>query len=203
MSRLLCSLCHRPKLACICQFASPVDNDILVVVLLHPKEVKQSKGTLPLLAHSLSNIVIIEGEDFSHNEQLNDILAQYNQQAALLYPSETAGVLLKSVSSTAIANHNDYNCLILLDATWKKAYRMYMLSKNLQLINHIALPENLVGRYEIRKTNKKNALSTLEACCYALEILESSPNKYQGLLEKFVEFNQFQLSFKSKIIHKD
>jgi DTW domain-containing protein YfiP len=78
-----------------------------------------------------------------------------------------------------------------------------MLSKNLQLINHIALPENLVGRYEIRKTNKKNALSTLEACCYALEILESSPNKYQGLLEKFVEFNQFQLSFKSKIIHKD
>ena len=196
MSRLLCSICHRPKLACICQFASPIHNEILVVVLLHPKEVKQSKGTLPLLAHSLSNIIIIEGEDFSHNEQLNDILAQYGQQAVLLYPTETAGVLSNLVSSASTPSHKDYKCLVLLDATWKKAYRMYMLSKNLQLINHITLPENIIGQYDIRKTNKKNALSTLEACCYALEILETSPNKYQGLLEKFVEFNQFQLSFK-------
>ncbi|MCJ8320584.1 MAG: DTW domain-containing protein [Colwellia sp.] len=191
MSRLLCSTCQRPKLACICQFVSTINNDILVVVLLHPKEVNQSKGTLPLLAGSLSNLLVIEGENFNDNKQLNNILAKYNQQVALLYPSEDAAEV-----SNLKSNNGDYKCLILLDATWKKAYRMYMLSKNLHLISHIALPENIVGQYAIRKTNKKNALSTLEACCYALEILENSPCKYQGLLEKFVEFNQFQLSFR-------
>jgi len=191
MSRLLCSTCQRPENACICQFVSTINNDILVVVLIHPKEVNQSKGTLPLLAGSLSNFLVIVGENFTDNQQLNHILAMYKQQVALLYPSEDAAVI-----SSSNGDKGGNKCLILLDATWKKAYRMYMLSKNLHLINHIALPENIESKYEIRKTNKKNALSTLEACCYALEILENSPCKYQGLIEKFVEFNKFQLSFR-------
>lgn len=195
MSRLLCTTCQRPNIACICQFVSAINNDILVVILLHPKEVNQTKGTLPLLASSLSNLLVIEGENFSGNEQLNEILIKYKQRVALLYPSDDA-VVVSDFSSNSKKQSVDYKCLILLDATWKKAYRMYMLSKNLHLIDHIALPDNLIGQYEIRKTNKTNALSTLEACCYALEILEDSPNKYQGLLEKFVEFNQFQLSFR-------
>jgi len=194
MSRPLCKTCQRPKLACICPFISPVNNSILVVVLLHPKEVNQSKGTLPLLAHSLSNRLVIEGENFSENEQLNDILVQYKHRVALLYPSETAAVL--SSSSVDFSDGNKYKCLILLDATWKKAFRMYMLSTNLKSIDHIALSANIVGQYKIRKTNKKNALSTLEACCYALGVLESSPEKYVNLLQNFVDFNQFQLSFR-------
>ena len=195
MSRLLCTTCQRPKIACICQFVSAITNDILVVILLHPKEIGQTKGTLPLLANSLSNLLVIEGEDFSSNEELNKILIKYKHEVALLYPSDDA-VVVSDLSSNTQGESDVYKCLILLDATWKKAYRMYMLSKNLHLIDHIALPDNLIGQYEIRKTNKNNALSTLEACCYALEILENSPDKYQRLLEKFVEFNQFQLSFR-------
>jgi len=194
MSRPRCKTCQRPKLACICPFISPINNDILVVVLLHPQEVNQSKGTLTLLAHSLSNRLVIEGENFSENEQLNAILVQYKHQVALLYPSETAAVLSSSVVD--VSAENNYKCLILLDATWRKAFRMYMLSTNLQSIDHLALSANIVGQYKIRKTNKKNALSTLEACCYALTVLESSPDKYQDLLENFVDFNRFQLSFR-------
>ena len=201
MSRPLCSTCQRPQLACICQFISSIDNNVLVVVLLHPKEVNQSKGTLPLLAHSLTNCLVIEGEDFSDNEQLNQLISRYRHQIALLYPSDSAIVLTKLTEDTLPEKYNvsdgsNYKCLILLDATWKKAYRMYMLSKNLQLIDHLVLPDDLIGQYTIRKTDKKNALSTLEACCYALEILEKSPNKYQKLLDGFIGFNQFQLSFR-------
>ncbi len=200
MSRLFCSVCQRPQVSCICQFVTAINNDVLVVILLHPKEVSQSKGTLPLLANSLSKVVVVEGENFSDNEQVNQILARYGDQAALLYPSEDAVIISASDTNSASVSSgghiDNYQCLILLDATWKKAYRMYMLSKNLHVINHVTLPENLIGKYEIRKTKKKNALSTLEACCYALEILENSPEKYQGLLRRFVEFNQFQLSFR-------
>ena len=193
MPRLLCPICQRPKPACICQFIAEVENDVLIIVLLHPNEVKQSKGTLPLLANGLSRCIVIEGENFSHNDQLNHLLAQYGQQAALLYPSEQSVNLSQLTQS---ANTQNIHCLILLDATWKKAYRMYMLSENLHHIQHVTLPDDLLGQYHIRKTSKKNGLSTLEACCYALQIVEQTPNKYQNMLDKFVEFNHFQLSFR-------
>jgi DTW domain-containing protein YfiP len=87
--------------------------------------------------------------------------------------------------------------LILLDGTWKKAYKMFKLSKNLCGLPQISLPEALAsaGQYHIRKVAKKNALSSLEACCYALELFEKN-DKYQQLIDKFVEFNAFQLSFR-------
>jgi DTW domain-containing protein YfiP len=103
--------------------------------------------------------------------------------------------------------------LVIIDGTWKKAYRMFMLSKKLQGLPQVCLPKSIAcsGNYSIRKVAKKNALSSLEATCYALAMLESADNKtgtgttviganfagnYQPLLEKFKQFNIFQLSFR-------
>jgi len=157
------------------------------VVLLHPKEVNQAKGTLDLLANSLTKCTVIEGENFSDNRVLLDILSYYGDNVALLYPSEKA-LLLESagrvdnvsnlndadgaaeimilieppsqqIDNNYVSEKNKVKCIILLDATWKKAYRMYQLSRNLHRIKHLALPEYLVGQYAIRKTKKEHALS--------------------------------------------
>ena len=199
MSRVCCTDCHRPKIACICDFITSTTNEIHVVALVHPNEIKQAKGTLPLLSKSLNNCTVIEGENFTNNQVFNDLLMQYKDEVVLLYPSEQA-IKLPAVYKTDNYNTDSQisrcRCLIILDGTWKKSYRMYQLSLNLHHIPHFVLPDNLVGQYKIRKTMKKNALSTLEACCYALEILENEPDKYQTLLNNFVQFNHFQLSFR-------
>jgi len=86
------------------------------------------------------------------------------------------------------------------------------LSHNLQAIAQVCLPDVLAnsGQYLIRKVAKKNALSSLEACCFALALLDSKLDEkevdvaklhvncglYQDLLNKFAQFNQFQLSFR-------
>ena len=200
MSRINCQQCGRPEVACICAFITPIKNKLPIVILLHPREVNQSKGTLTLLERSLSNCQVIIGEDFSENSQLNEILSIYGDKAYLLYPHATAEPMNDFILSVKY-NVEDVcanSCLILLDATWKKAYRMYMLSNNIQRLPKLQLPNGIMGHYKIRKTNKENALSTLEACCHALSLLESKPNKYQGLLNNFIKFNQFQLSFKQK-----
>lgn len=195
MSRITCNKCHRPQKTCICQFTIPIDNQCLVIVLLHPNEAKQAKGTLPLLTGSLKNMVVFQGENFSDHNEFNKILMSFGEQVALLYPSEQA--LEVPLFGGEAVHKTDIKCLILLDATWKKAFKMYKLSTNLHHIRHLALPEQCLGQYHIRKTNKKNALSTLEACCYALEMLElPSANNYQLLIDKFVKFNNFQLSFR-------
>ncbi|WDE13753.1 tRNA-uridine aminocarboxypropyltransferase [Thalassomonas haliotis] len=194
MSRQYCCQCQRPEKACICHLMTDVDNIPHVVVLQHPSEVGQTKGTLPLLAGSLKSATVLVGEDFCEHEELKQLLEHYRDNIYLLYPSEDALTLGSGqyVAGQAISGKS---CIILLDGTWKKAYRIYMLSKVLHQIPHLCLPADLTGRYQIRKTAKKNALSTLEACCYALGIIENNPQKYRNLLEQFVKFNQFQLSF--------
>ncbi len=214
MSRTLCQHCQRPTKACICTFITPINNAIPVVILQHPNEVNHSKGTVALLAKSLEHCQIIIGEDFSDNPELAQVLSQYH--AMLLYPSEKSEVL--SLQSSNKSKRKDITkelCLIMLDGTWKKAYRMFMLSKNLHSLPQVCLPESLAnsGQYLIRKVAKENALSSLEACCYALALLEDDGEsyivqrvksneehldlyRYQPLLNKFAQFNQFQLSFR-------
>ena len=240
MSRALCQQCQRPKNACICAFAVKIDNDIPVIVLQHPNEVSQSKGTVSLLKQSLIQCEVIVGENFENSAVLLQRLKQYEGNIVLLYPSEHAITLdysqetkqkliqdcntdlnveitseksnnnesvsidenvVKSIISQdnlPIITHSELNniqCIIILDGTWKKAYRMFMLNPCLHKIKHIVLPVGISSLYEIRKTKKDNALSSLEACCHALARLENNPEKYQVLLSSFVKFNQFQQSF--------
>jgi DTW domain-containing protein YfiP len=203
MSRVICQQCQRPEKSCICSFAINIDNQLPVIVLQHPSEVKQSKGTVSLLQQSLANVEVIVGEFFDECEVLKQRLRQYEGKIALLYPSEQAIELSFTSANSANNNPIDYidnqlneiKCIILLDGTWKKAYRMFMLTPCLHHIIHIVLPQGITSLYEIRKTNKANALSSLEACCHALARLENEPEKYQSLLNNFVKFNQFQQSF--------
>jgi DTW domain-containing protein YfiP len=192
MSRPYCNLCQRPQVSCICHLIHPTKNDIHVVVLQHPSEEKQSKGTVKLLSQSLASCQLLIVEDFTNHHVLLDILKQYKNHIALLYPSEQAEVIRKNSDNQP---ESEIRCVILLDGTWKKAYRIYMMNKVLQEIPHRILPDNIIGQYHIRKTKKHGALSTLEACCHGLAIMENDTKKYAGLLEQFIKFNQMQLSF--------
>jgi DTW domain-containing protein YfiP len=203
MSRVLCQQCQRPEKACICTFTVAIDNQIPVIVLQHPSEVKQSKGTVSLLQQSLTNCEVIVGETFTDSDILRRRLIQYADKIVLLYPSKQA-VTLNFPALTITDNNqsegierklSEIKCIIILDGTWKKAYRMFMSNSCLHNINHIVLPQGIASLYEIRKTKKDHALSSLEACCHALARLENEPEKYQNLLNSFVQFNQFQQSF--------
>lgn len=203
MSRECCNICLRAKIACVCHLFVQIENKVHVVVLQHPNEVKQAKGTVTLLANSLSNCEVIVGENFQSDELFNRILARYKNAIALLYPSEEALVLTPNLlteqvtpkASSINAMVEIPQCIILLDGTWKKSYKMYQLNQGLHHIPHLTLPDNLVGNYRIRSTRKAQALSSLEACTYALSLLENDTSKYQTLLNSFDQFNDFQLSF--------
>jgi len=204
MSRDLCQQCQRPIKACICAFAVSIDNNIDVIVLQHPSEIKQSKGTVGLLQQSLTNCEVIVGETFDQCQVLAQRLSHYGEKVVLLYPSEQAltvnfsalnVVKKRSLHECRENQLGEIKCMIILDGTWKKAYRMFMLNSCLHKIKHVVLPAGITSLYHIRKTKKANALSSLEACCHALARLENAPEKYQTLLNNFVKFNQFQQSF--------
>jgi DTW domain-containing protein YfiP len=194
MAREHCSECQRPLPTCICTFITNIDNDIHVIVLQHPLEVKQAKGTVTMLAKSLNKCSVFVGENFTDNIELHKLLDRYQEHAFLLYPSEHSKVIDRQRESKQKGK-----CLILLDGTWKKAYRMFMLNPFLHVLPQLTLPSGIESGYKIRKTTKSGALSSLEACTHALMLLEGESEEYQKLLNNFVKFNEFQLSFNKNL----
>lgn len=195
MTRAICNHCERPIKTCICCYFTQTANKVNIIVLQHPSEVKQTKGSVALLKHSLSNCTVFVGEDFTEHQQLQTLIKLYADDLALLYPSEDAEELTGSNYVLGRSN-KPLSTLIVLDGTWKKAYKLFQLNPFLHQLTHVKLANNVESLYAVRKTNKVGGLSTLEACCHALACLEGDDNKYQKLLKNFVEFNEMQLAFR-------
>lgn len=198
MARDICLGCNKPQKSCICQFFSPVENQVNVIILQHPKEVGHAKGTAPLLLGSLAKVTLFEVENVDEHHELLTLLSELKEQCVLLFPTEQSIELSGGKNINTLGNALQMKCIVLIDATWRKALKMYRLSQTLQSLQTVHLPESIEGKYLIRKTKKNNALSTLEACCHSLTLLENDPLKYQSLINSFEKFNQFQLSFRPK-----
>ncbi|WP_371189080.1 tRNA-uridine aminocarboxypropyltransferase [Thalassotalea maritima] len=188
MSRQYCTRCERPLVTCICDCIRPIDNQVEICFLQHPSESKQAKGSVKLAHLCLNKSRIIVGENFTNNDELNQMLQRPRQQAYLLYPSESA-----TVATPMAAKLQANTLLIVLDGTWKKAYKMLQLSKNVQALPRLTLDKQIKSQYVIRKHHKPTDVSSLEACAHALAILEHNQMRYQPLFDAFAQFNKQQI----------
>ena len=198
MARAHCSNCGCPAVRCVCKFIVATNNDVELIVLQHPKEVNHPKGSGALLINSLVACRHFIGENFDEQIDFQHYLAQLKQSLNTVYvmfPSEHSTLISEVIASPKQNGQNNI-ALIVLDGTWKKAYKMYQLSTSLHAYPQVHLPDNFISLYQIRKTKKANALSTLEASCHALGVLENNVERYQGLLKSFTHFNHYQLSFR-------
>lgn len=182
-----CPQCGKAQKACICPFIQRIDCDVPVIVLQHPSEVHQAIGTARILSLSLPCCQRIVGEDFTDNNTLNSLLGS-DTNYALLYPAEHALPI-----NTWQPQESRKRGLILLDGTWRKAFKIYQLSKNLQTLPCVSLNDIQKGNYRIRKSPKDGGLSTVEAGFYALSALTGNRQKYQPLIAAFNEMIEFQI----------
>ncbi|PKF51025.1 tRNA-uridine aminocarboxypropyltransferase [Enterovibrio nigricans] len=183
-----CEQCGKAKKACICHLITRIDSDIPVVVLQHSSEVNQPIGTARILSLSLPNCTLIVGEDFSSNEQLNSLLSKGDTEYALLYPAETATPI-----NQWTPKETKQQGIILLDGTWRKAFKMYQLSNNLQALPCVMLDERANGNYRIRKSPKEGGLSTVEAGFHALAKLSGDTERFTPLIDAFNGMIEFQI----------
>lgn len=139
---------------------------------------------------SLANSRCFIGEDFTHHQELNHLLCEEGYQHWLLYPSDKAYPLSDLTQKNAATGKLR---VILLDGTWKKAFKMWQLSSNLHALPCVKLPDNLVGNYVIRKAPSENSLSTLEAGYHLLSLLEPQRD-FTPLLTAFHNMIEFQIA---------
>ena len=179
----MCAACLRPASACICRWIAPVDTAVDLLILQHPMEVANAKGSARLLHLSVARSVLVTGEVFDPAE-LPALLMADGRTPVLLYPATpgaAAPVLDPAVPRTPSALR-----LVVLDGTWRKSRKMLHLNPPLQSLPRLALEGMPPSRYRIRKAHAPDQLSTLEAACHALAQLEGGT--FQPLLDAFDGF---------------
>jgi DTW domain-containing protein len=199
LKRPICPSCQRPHSSCICQWIISISNTVEVVILQHPLEVKQAKGSARLLHLSLPHSRLVTGEVFAEPE-LQALLyepfgiqpaAAGPKRAILLYPETPDD---RTLSTTPPPLAPDWLAepaqlrLIVLDGTWRKSRQMLYLNPLLQQLPRLPLRDMPTTHYLIRKAHRPDQLSTLEATCAALAQLEAKPDTYQPLLAAFDGF---------------
>ena len=201
IKRLLCSRCGRSEKTCICHWCVNIANVVELVILQHPLEQKQAKGSAGLLHLSLNTSQKHVGEFFDESA-LNEVLYASGKIPVLLYPAlnESGRNILNSppaLSGEMLAAPE--NCrLIVLDGTWRKSRKMLNLNRPLQMLPRLSLSDMPASHYHIRKAHRVDQLSTLEASCYALTKLENNAEKYTPLLDAFDGFISQQIALREK-----
>ena len=169
-------------------------------MLQHPLEVENAKNSVRLMRLCLAKSRLAVGEGFAP-EELEALLRQpaagtesgEAPQALLLYP-ETPG-LAPSPERIALPSDPERLRLVVLDGTWRKSRRLFDANPALAALPRLALADPPPSRYRIRRARRADQLSTLEAVCHALALLEGDGERYAPLLAAFDAFIAQRLAF--------
>ena len=194
--RPTCKHCQRPQTNCICTWIAPVAHSVEILILQHPLEVANAKGSARLLHLSLPHSSLVVAETFAE-QALQALLAGKNN--LLLYPDTPAEPALGIPAAPAVdpawlLRPADLR-LVVLDGTWRKSRKMLYLNPLLQRLPRLVLRNTPPSHYLIRKAQAEDQLSTLEATCYALMQLEDERPRFQPLMAAFDGFVAQQLRY--------
>lgn len=175
--RALCPECKKAMSACICKYITYIDNQHFIHILQHPSEEKKAIGTARILDLSLQASKITTAELFNETEfDLNNCYLVFPDELAT--PAEQFVENKKQIINTQTQ-------FILLDGSWKKAYKLLMLNPFLQALPKVSININKKSEYRIRKSPREDGLSTVEAGYYLLSQLEKNDDKFTPLLTAF------------------
>lgn len=161
MSRPRCLRCDRPLAGCLCACIRPLDNAAPLLILQHPEEARQAKGTAGLLQLCLSRCERRIGTQFAPPPPDAHPLL-------LLYPPDRDA----PAALPAALPSQPPPRLVLLDGTWRQSRQLLRQSPWLQALPRLALEATPPSRYAIRKAHASHQLSSLEAASLALARLQ-------------------------------
>ena len=132
----------------------------------HPSESKHAKNSARLVKLIFPDTQILVGENEEDFDALKMQVSQSPHNYHLIYPGENSQPLEPNLQALLPAPNNK---LIFIDATWRKALKMWHTNPWLSQCNQWHFNTPPTGRYQIRKTSVDGGLSTLEAVAYSLK----------------------------------
>ena len=174
-----------------------------IFLLTHAREFNRPSNTGSLAVENTDNMVErILWDRVNPNKCLTGLIA--NNEAVLLYSKQEittaessavtslAPVLLPHVNSppvnSAPVKVGEYENIIIIDATWQEAKKIYNQSPYLKSAAHFTLKTTTKSLYKLRANQPKGGLCTIECIIEVLKI-KGFNTKALELSSKFQQFN--------------
>lgn len=196
-----CFRCGVRQNTCVCETITPLETNMRLVLLMHPKEFKkQLLGTGRMTHASLKNSEIIMGVDFSDDRRVNELVNDSQNFCTVLWPGDNA-VPWSGADGLPAQLGNKKLVVFLLDGTWNCARKMYRLSRNLHGLPKLALTPTKPSAFTIKQQPDVRCLSTVEATQLLFETLETagleSRQDWASLVRPFLAMNAQQIKIAS------
>jgi len=157
-----CEFCRLPQPLCVCSLLTRVDIPFELLVIQHRTEMRSASNTGTLASRVLQPSRILEYRGTATPE-IEEALAGDGPRL-LLYPTPRA----EPLSPEQLAPGTR---LIVLDATWRQARRMYRKLGPLRGCTGVTLPHDVKPRWVLREQPAPGMLGTAEAIAAATEAL--------------------------------
>lgn len=153
-----CQRCLLQQRVCLCAEIPTISTQTRVVIVRHHLERFRSSNSGRLAHLALANSEIVDHGGAGGPAKLPDL-----DGAWLLYPEG---------EPTRVAPVPPPRTLVVLDATWSQARRMYRKLDRLRGVPMLRLPDEPVPAARLRASPGEGKVSTIEAIARALRILE-------------------------------
>jgi DTW domain-containing protein len=168
----MCSRCYLKAEQCICSWLPNVETHTQILVIRHVTEQHVMSNTGRLAGLILPNCRVVDtGPDLPFDDALIPA-----RDTWLLYPGPNP-------APTGPAPR----CLVVLDASFRRAKRMYKRIAALHRLPELALPPPMVVPNRLRQPPRSDGMSTIEAVAAGLSVVEN-PAHGRVLLDSYAEF---------------
>ena len=212
--RATCPDCLRAACVCAClqRPGVPLRTAVQLLILQHPREQREAKGTARLLHQAVAGSRLLVGEAWPELPAPDAALpgvagvpgvpgqrmpaadppaaAWARVRDLLLYPATPGDAALPAppaVDEAWLAAPGQVR-LVVIDGTWRKSRRMLYDSPALQRLPRLALVAPPPSRYRIRRARGECQLCTFEAALHALARLGSTAAQLAPLWAAFDGF---------------
>ena len=161
-----CLRCYQRREICICPILPTVTTRTEILILRHIYEAERPSNTGRLVALAMPNSRIIPcggGTRIGLSPIDDEFLRAPGTW--LLWPDGTG--TQPDMSGLASPNR-----VVVLDATWQQARRLYSSMPVLQALPRLSLPGPIRERDRLREQHRSDGMSTLEAVAAAVSMLE-------------------------------
>lgn len=188
-ARCLRALCVCP---CLAQPGVPWRGPVSLLILQHPREQREAKGTARLLHQAVAGSRLLIGERWAVAPEPQ----AGGRRDLLLYPATPGDAALRrppALDAAWLADPTGLR-LVVIDGTWRKSRRMLYDSPWLQGLPRVALAAPPPSRYRIRRARGEGQLSTFEATLLGLAQLAPAHDPGPALWPVFEAFVAAELA---------
>ena len=209
--RSYCDVCRYPRVTCVCDVLEKAGERKIspksrITILQDIKESKSAKNTVRLIPLCFDSVDVFVSDSKGFFEKEKHILEKSRSDGwhiFLVYPNEKSTLmtdLIEGVNTSAFRKFDEKKQLnkihlVFIDATWRRAYRLWKLNGWLSSIQSVHF-ENIKSQYSIRKAKHESYLSTIEAVVHGLNIIEPQLDT-DIVIELFKKMQSYFLHYKN------